>query len=129
MLNRSRISHWKEKFRRHSLTGRADLTIERQPLCIADRTRCCEVAAENFSQLLRESQVVFALNTATDCDNDISFAKVDGLLYFLERGLRFHTDFTDFNLHRFNRRAASLHRLIVAKGSGLECHKHRRLAV
>src|SRR5258708_576520 len=55
MLNRSGNAHGDVKFRRHSLPGRADLTIERQPLCIANWTRCCEVAAENFSKSLCES--------------------------------------------------------------------------
>src|SRR5437588_2406393 len=70
MLNRSGDAHGDVEFRSHSLTGRADLTIDRQPLCIADRSRCREIATENCSQLLCESQLIFTLNSATDGDND-----------------------------------------------------------
>src|SRR5438094_8383554 len=129
MLNRSGDAHGDVKFRSHSLTGRANLTIDRQPLCIADRSRCREIATENFSQFLCESQVVFTLNSATDGDNDIGFAEVDGLFDFLKRRFRFHTDFTDLNWHRFDRRAASLHRLIAAKSARLKSNKHGRLAI
>ena len=80
------------ELRRDRLSRAADLPIHRQPARIADRTRRRDLGAERLGQLLRERDVLFALDAAADGDDALGLREVDGLLRFLERRFGLLTD-------------------------------------
>src|SRR6185437_5547617 len=91
--------------------------------------RCSQITAKHFRELLREHEIVFALDPAPDGDDHFSLREVYSLLRFLKRRLGLHTHFADLDRHILHRRTTSLCSLIAAISSSLKCREHRRLTV
>src|SRR5438105_8933387 len=120
MLNRARDADRDVELRRHGLTRRSNLSIDRQPLSIADGTRRSQIAAQRFGKFFRQREIVFAFDTTADRDNDVGLTEIDSLLCFLERRLGFHAHFADLYRHRLDLRTTPLHSLVTAKRARLK---------
>src|SRR5437764_404319 len=116
MLNRARDAYRDVELRRHGLSGRSNLSINRQPLSVADGTRRRQIAAERCGKFFGQGKIVFALDATTDRNNDVGLTKIDSLLRFLERRLGFHASFTYVNgFFLYRCRGASLSCLVTTK--------------
>src|ERR1700686_1611220 len=129
MLNRSGNPQSNIQLGGNRLSRRSDLTIDREPLSVADWTRCSQLTAERFGQLCRQSDVVLVFDAPAHGNDYVGFTEIDRLLYLLERRFRLHANFTNIDLQRFDTCTASLHRLIRAEGARLKSRKQRRLPI
>src|SRR5205823_13983166 len=80
MLNRTRDADRNLELRRHGLTRRSNLSIDWQPLRIANGTRRGQIAAQRFGKFFRQPEIIFAFDTTTDRDNDVGLTEIDSLL-------------------------------------------------
>src|SRR5207245_1501657 len=114
---------------RNGLSGRSNLSINWQPLGVTDGTRRSQIAAQRCGQFFGQREIVFALDAATDRDDDVRLTEIDSLLGLLERRLGFHASLTHLDGFFLYPRAASLHRLITAKRARLKSGERWWLAL
>src|SRR5262249_22969230 len=106
-----------------------DLAVNRQPFGVADRTRCSEISPKDLRQLLRQREIVLALDATTDRNNDLGFREIDSLLCFLKRSLRHHSHVANLNRNVLNGGAATLCSLVRPVSSSLKAREHRGFAI
>src|SRR5271170_4231222 len=88
MLDGSAYAERDVEFRCDRLAGAADLAIEREPAVVADGARGSNFSAKRLGERLGDGEVFLLLDAASDGDDDLSLAKIDGLLGFLEDFVR-----------------------------------------
>src|SRR6185437_6035377 len=124
MLDRTRNPERNVKLGRDGLSRRSNLTINRQPLGVANRPGRSEISTERFRKLLRQHEIVFTLDPAPNRDDHFSLCEIDSLLRFLERRLGFHSHLADLDSHILDRRSTTFRSLIAAISSRLESREH-----
>src|SRR5205085_9909921 len=128
VLNRAGDAEREVELRRYSLTGGANLPVNREPARVADGARGRDVAAQGFGQFLRERDVLLTLDAATDGDYHVGLRQINRLLQLLERRFRLHPHLAHFDLHRLYARALAPLGLIASVRARLECDEDGRLA-
>src|SRR5574338_1135971 len=84
----------------YGLPGRADLSINRQPFTVADRTRCCEIGAQYIRQLLCDSDILLRFDAAAYSDDNFGLSEIDRGFGFLKRLFRCHANVAYIDVHR-----------------------------